>query len=584
MPDTESTEGKAMLIKAIKQYKFWALGSLAMVILVVGTTLWQPQILTKVLEAVSNNDKEKIMDYGIQLIIIAGIGLLAGVVNTIFAAKIAQGVSADLREQTFRKIQSFSYANIEKFNAGNLVVRMTNDVNQVMNLIMILFQILLRVPLLFVGSFILAIQTLPKLWWIIVLLVVVIVLITGVSMGSMGKHFGAFQTLMDKLNGIAKENLRGTRVVKSFVQEKEQAAKFDANSDELLGHNLIVSYIFSAMIPAFTFAAYLAIFGAIWFVSTYVQKEPKDLASIASFMTYMMQIMFAIIMGGMMSMMASRAFISLKRIGEVINTEPVMTFKDVPDQDLIGDLEFDHVTFTYPTDDEPTLEDVSFSIKAGESVGVVGATGAGKSTLAQLIPRLFDPTEGSIKIDGHDLRDLSRNTVRETVSIVLQRAILFSGTIAQNLKHGKADATIDDMKHASAISQAREFIEKMSDVFESPVEERGTNFSGGQKQRMSIARGVIGEPKILILDDSTSALDAKSEKLVQEALAGELPNTTKIIIAQKISSVVHADKILVLDASKLIGVGKHKELIENNATYREIYETQKGSDDINERI
>ena len=579
MPDTESTEGKAMLIKAIKQYKFWALGSLAMVILVVGTTLWQPQILTKVLEAVSNNDKEKIMDYGIQLIIIAGIGLLAGVVNTIFAAKIAQGVSADLREQTFRKIQSFSYANIEKFNAGNLVVRMTNDVNQVMNLIMILFQILLRVPLLFVGSFILAIQTLPKLWWIIVLLVVVIVLITGVSMGSMGKHFGAFQTLMDKLNGIAKENLRGTRVVKSFVQEKEQAAKFDANSDELLGHNLIVSYIFSAMIPAFTFAAYLAIFGAIWFVSTYVQKEPKDLASIASFMTYMMQIMFAIIMGGMMSMMASRAFISLKRIGEVINTEPVMTFKDVPDQDLIGDLEFDHVTFTYPTDDEPTLEDVSFSIKAGESVGVVGATGAGKSTLAQLIPRLFDPTEGSIKIDGHDLRDLSRNTVRETVSIVLQRAILFSGTIAQNLKHGKADATIDDMKHASAISQAREFIEKMSDVFESPVEERGTNFLGGQKQRMSIARGVIGEPKILILDDSTSALDAKSEKLVQEALAGELPNTTKIIIAQKISSVVHADKILVLDAGKLIGVGKHKELIENNATYREIYETQKGSDD-----
>ena len=579
MPDTESTEGKAMLIKAIKQYKFWALGSLAMVILVVGTTLWQPQILTKVLEAVSNNDKEKIMDYGIQLIIIAGIGLLAGVVNTIFAAKIAQGVSADLREQTFRKIQSFSYANIEKFNAGNLVVRMTNDVNQVMNLIMILFQILLRVPLLFVGSFILAIQTLPKLWWIIVLLVVVIVLITGVSMGSMGKHFGAFQTLMDKLNGIAKENLRGTRVVKSFVQEKEQAAKFDANSDELLGHNLIVSYIFSAMIPAFTFAAYLAIFGAIWFVSTYVQKEPKDLASIASFMTYMMQIMFAIIMGGMMSMMASRAFISLKRIGEVINTEPVMTFKDVPDQDLIGDLEFDHVTFTYPTDDEPTLEDVSFSIKAGESVGVVGATGAGKSTLAQLIPRLFDPTEGSIKIDGHDLRDLSRNTVRETVSIVLQRAILFSGTIAQNLKHGKADATIDDMKHASAISQAREFIEKMSDVFESPVEERGTNFSGGQKQRMSIARGVIGEPKILILDDSTSALDAKSEKLVQEALAGELPNTTKIIIAQKISSVVHADKILVLDAGKLIGVGKHKELIENNATYSEIYETQKGSDD-----
>ncbi|MDN6029679.1 MAG: ABC transporter ATP-binding protein/permease [Lactococcus plantarum] len=568
-----------MLIKAIKQYKFWALGSLAMVILVVGTTLWQPQILTKVLEAVSNNDKDKIMGYGIQLLIIAAIGLIAGVINTIFAAKIAQGVSADLREQTFRKIQSFSYANIEKFNAGNLVVRMTNDVNQVMNLIMILFQILLRVPLLFVGAFVLAIQTLPKLWWIIVVLVIVIILITGAAMGNMGKHFGAFQRLMDKLNGIAKENLRGTRVVKSFVQEKEQAAKFDESSDELLGHNLVISYIFSAMIPAFTFAAYIAIFAAIWFVSTYVQKEPKDLAGIASFMTYMMQIMFAIIMGGMMSMMASRAFISLKRIGEVLNTEPAMTFKDTPDVDLTGDIEFHNVSFTYPLDEEATLENISFSVKAGEMVGVVGATGSGKSTLAQLIPRLFDPSKGSITISGHDLRDLNRANLRHTVSIVLQRAILFSGTIAQNLKHGKVDATLDDMRRASSIAQASEFIEKMSDVYESSVEERATNFSGGQKQRMSIARGVIGNPKILILDDSTSALDAKSEKLVQQALAGELADTTKIIIAQKISSVVHADKILVLDDGKLIGMGTHKELLESSEVYREIYNTQKGSED-----
>lgn len=568
-----------MLIKAIKQYKFWALGSLAMVVLVVGTTLWQPQILTKVLEAVSNNDKDKIMGYGIQLLIIAAIGLIAGVINTIFAAKIAQGVSADLREQTFRKIQSFSYANIEKFNAGNLVVRMTNDVNQVMNLIMILFQILLRVPLLFVGAFALAIQTLPKLWWIIVVLVIVIILITGAAMGNMGKHFGAFQRLMDKLNGIAKENLRGTRVVKSFVQEKEQAAKFDESSDELLGHNLVISYIFSAMIPAFTFAAYIAIFAAIWFVSTYVQKEPKDLASIASFMTYMMQIMFAIIMGGMMSMMASRAFISLKRIGEVLNTEPAMTFKDTPDVALSGDIAFNNVSFTYPLDEEPTLEDISFSVKTGEMVGVVGATGSGKSTLAQLIPRLFDPTTGSITISGHDLRDLNRDNLRHTVSIVLQRAILFSGTIAQNLKHGKVDATLDDMRRASSIAQASEFIEKMSDVYESSVEERATNFSGGQKQRMSIARGVIGNPKILILDDSTSALDAKSEKLVQQALAGELADTTKIIIAQKISSVVHADKILVLDDGKLIGMGTHRELLESSDVYREIYNTQKGSED-----
>ena len=213
------------------------------------------------------------------------------------------------------------------------------------------------------------------------------------------------------------------------------------------------------MIPAFTFAAYIAIFAAIWFVSTYVEKAPKDLASIASFMTYMMQIMFAIIMGGMMSMMASRAFISLKRIGEVIHTEPAMYFKDTEDIDLSGDLEFDKVSFSYPSDDELTLENISFSIKAGEMVGVVGATGAGKSTLAQLIPRLFDPTAGTIKIGGHDLREINRHNLRQTVSIVLQRAILFSGTVGQNLKHGKADATEADMTRASAISQAREFID-----------------------------------------------------------------------------------------------------------------------------
>jgi ATP-binding cassette subfamily B multidrug efflux pump len=278
-------------------------------------------------------------------------------------------------------------------------------------------------------------------------------------------------------------------------------------------------------------------------------------------------------------MQASRAAISIKRINEVLDTEPAMTFVDSPDEDLIGKIVFDNVSFTYPHDTEPTLKNVSFEIEPGQMVGVVGATGAGKSTLAQLIPRLFDPQEGSVLIGGRNVKDINQKTLRQTVSIVLQKAILFSGTIADNLRQGAPGASLEKLERAAGIAQAKEFIDRLDETYESQVEERGNNFSGGQKQRMSIARGVIGDPKVLVLDDSTSALDAKSEKLVQEALNHDLKGTTTVIIAQKISSVVKADKILVLDEGRLIGEGTHNELVATNAVYREIYETQKGKEE-----
>ncbi|WP_373757031.1 ABC transporter ATP-binding protein [Streptococcus ferus] len=568
-----------MLIKAIMRYKWYALTSILMISLVVGSALLQPRYLKDVLAAVLENDQDKIYQIGIWLLVIAGVGLIAGALNTVLAAKISQGVSADIREQTFRKIQSFSYANIEEFNAGNLVVRMTNDVNQIQNLVMMLFQVLLRLPILFLGSFILAINTLPELWWVIVGMVVLIFLIVMVTMGVMGPRFAIFQKLLDKINAIAKENLRGVRVVKSFVQEKSQYAKFKTVSNELLGLNLFIGYGFAFMQPALMFVAFFAMYTAIYTVSDLAKTDPMVIGKVASFMTYMMQIIFSIIMVGFMGMQASRAFISLSRLKEVLDTEPAMTFEGTADEDLSGDITFDHVTFTYPKDDEATLKEVSFNIEAGQMIGVVGATGSGKSTLAQLIPRLFDPQEGRIMIGGRDLKTLSRDTLRQTVSIVLQKAILFSGTIADNLRQGQAGADVAAMERAAGIAQAKEFIDRLSDTYDSEVEERGNNFSGGQKQRMSIARGVIGDPKILILDDSTSALDARSEKLVQEALNHDLKDTTTIIIAQKISSVVHADKILVLDEGRLIGQGSHAELVATNAVYREIYETQKGKEE-----
>lgn len=568
-----------MFKKALSAYKLFIFLSLLMTSLMLASSLLQPLYLKDVLNALLSGNREEIYRLGAWLLGFGLVGLLAGGANVTLAAYIAQGVSSDLREKTFRKIQTFSYANIEQFNAGNLVVRMTNDINQVQNLVMKMFQILFRLPILFLGSFILAVVTIPSLWWVIVLMVFLVFFLTGVMMGLMGPRFAKFQVLLEKINSIAKENLRGVRVVKSFVQEREQYQKFTQVSDELLEQNLFIGYAFSIVQPMMMIVGYGAVYLTMWLLSSMIQMDPGLVSSIVSFISYLNQIMFTIIMVGFLGNTVTRAMVSIRRIKEVLDTEPAMTFKNEAEEDLEGSLVFDHVTFTYPTDTEPMLKDISFEVKPGEMIGVVGATGAGKSTLAQLIPRLFDPQEGSIKIGGKDLRDISEASLRKNVSIVLQKAILFKGTIADNLRQGKQNASLPELEQAARIAQASEFINRMEDTYNSQVEERGNNFSGGQKQRMSIARGVVSNPNILILDDSTSALDAKSEKLVQEALNKDLKGTTTIIIAQKISSVVHADKILVLDQGRLIGQGKHADLVATNDVYREIYETQKGKED-----
>lgn len=380
-----------MLIQKIKTYKWQALASLLMTGLMVASSLLQPRYLQEVLGALLTGKYEAIYSIGAWLIGVAVVGLVAGGLNVVLAAYIAQGVSSDLREDAFRKIQTFSYADIEQFNAGNLVVRMTNDINQIQNVVMMTFQILFRLPLLFIGSFILAVQTLPSLWWVIVLMVVLIFGLTAVMMGMMGPRFAKFQTLLERINAIAKENLRGVRVVKSFVQEKEQFAKFTEVSDELLGQNLYIGYAFSVVEPFMMLVGYGAVFLSIWLVAGMVQSDPSVVGSIASFVNYLSQIIFTIVMVGFLGNSVSRAMISMRRIREILDAEPAMTFKDIPDEELVGSLSFENVTFTYPMDKEPMLKDVSFTIEPGQMVGVVGATGAGKSTLAQLIPRLFDP-------------------------------------------------------------------------------------------------------------------------------------------------------------------------------------------------
>ncbi|WP_057737676.1 ABC transporter ATP-binding protein [Liquorilactobacillus uvarum] len=554
-------------------------GAVGAVIVLAVSSLWQPRLLQNIMKAIISDDTAAVRNYGIQLIVLAVIGIIAGIISTYFSAKIAQSVTTDLRADLYNKIQTFSFGNIEKFSSGSLVVRLINDMNQVLNLIMTIFMQLFRIPILFVGAFILGIMTIPRLWWIEVLMVICILGLSGLVFSKMGRFFSKFQKWMDRLNTIAQESMQGIRVVKSFNQEKNEINKFTASSDSIQGLHLSIGYLFSLMIPAFTLISNLMILLAIYFVGIGVTDHPSDLAAIASFISYLMQLMFAIIIGAMTMMMASRGLISLGRIKEVLETQPDVDYKTgAPKEKLDGSVEFRNVSFSYPNSDDLSLHDISFKVKPGETVGIVGATGSGKTTMAQLIPRLYDPTEGTVYVGGSDLRMVNESSLRKAVSYVLQRAILFSGTIAENLRQGKKDASEKELRWASEISQAAEFIDHYEDGFEHKIEERSANLSGGQKQRLSIARGLIGKPQILILDDSTSALDAKSEKKVQEALERDLKKTTVFIIAEKIASVLQADKILVLDKGRLVAVGNHKELLQTSPIYEEIYDAQVSAD------
>lgn len=565
-----------ILMAHFKNYKKEVLSAIISIFIVAFVAVWQPRLLQYVLTAIVQDNQAEVRNYGIQLIILALVGIIAGIVNVYSAARVAQGVTSDLREEVYTKIQNFSFGNIEKFSTGSLVVRLINDMNQVTNMIMTIFMQVFRVPLILIGAFILGIITVPRLWWLEVLMVVLIMGITGIIFKKMGSLFDRVQDLMDKINTQAKENLQGVRVVKSFNQEGQEIDKFNQTSDNLNNVNLKIGYLFSTVIPSFELIAYVIIAATIYLIGGSILDHPSDIAVISSYVTYIMQLLYAIMIGSFVMSIFARGGVSLKRIKEVLETQPDVVFKDdAPAEELDGDVEFDNVTFAYPDADKPILKNISFKVKSGEMVGIVGATGSGKSSLAQLLPRLYDPTEGTVRIGGHDLRDVNEKSLRDTVSYVLQRAILFSGTIASNLRQGKADATNYELERASQIAQAQEFISRYKDTFDHEVEERSSNYSGGQKQRLSIARGVVGKPKILILDDSTSALDAKSEKLVQEALEKELKNTTTFIIAEKIVSVMNADKIIVLDNGRLVAQGTHQELLKNSPIYQEIYATQK---------
>lgn len=563
----------------VRNYRIPVLGSVISLIIAAFCSLLQPWLLQDTLNCLMKNDAAGIKRYGIFLLLLAAIGVVCGILNIWFAAKTAQGVTSDVREQLYRKIQSFSFSNIEKFSVGTLIVRLINDMNQVTNIIMTTLMQVLRMPIILIGSFVMGIVTLPRYWWVQILLLLIVSLVLFFVFPSLDKLFSKYQVWFDECNTVARESMQGVRVVKSFNQQDQETEKFTASSNELNQLNIKIGYVFSILMPSFTLVVCIGTALIVYLVGKNIGLYPKDISAISSYVGYLSQMLSNLAFGGMMLAQYSRGLVSLKRIDEVIETEPDLKFNhEESNVDLKGSVEFDDVSFKYPGSSKETLSHVSFKVDPGETVGIVGRTGSGKSTLVSLLVRLYDPTSGTVRLGGCDLRDVNERKLRKMAALVQQKALLFSGTIADNLRQGDENATEEDMERAIEISQAKEFIDKYPDRFEHVVEERSANFSGGQQQRLSIARGIIGKPKVLILDDSTSALDAESEKKVQAGLEQKLGDATVFIIAEKIFSVMHADKILVMDDGKIKAMGTHEELLLTSPLYQEIYETQRAGE------
>lgn len=496
-----------------KRYKKDVILALIAIFISAFSSLYQPKLLENIQKAIMADNRASVIRDGIWLIVLGLIAIVAGIFNVYFAARVAQGVTSDLREETYAKIQSFSFGNIEQFSAGSLTTRLINDMNQIMNMIMQLFMQMLRMPILIVGSFIFCIVIIPRYWWATVLMVALIMGFGVFVLKRMNALFGKYQVKMDEISNHAQETLQGVRVVKSFNQGPQEVEKFNKTSNKLNDYNIVIGYWFSAVMPAFQLIAYLVITLVVFLIGKNIAAHPSDVTVVSPFVNYVLTLLWTIMIAGMTMMQFSRANISLGRIKEVLDTEPAIKFNENASvEKLGGSVEFNDVTFTYPDGDAPTLKDISFKVDAGEMIGIVGATGSGKSTLAQLIARLYDPDKGEVKIGGHNLKDVNETALRKTVAFVLQKAILFSGTVASNLRQGNNCAKLHELQRAAGMAQASEFIERYNDSYDHEVEERSANFSGGQKQRLSIARGLVAKAPILILDDSTSALDAESEK------------------------------------------------------------------------
>lgn len=569
------------LLPLLKPYKALAIAAPLCMVLEVTMDLFQPRLLQHIVdEGIAKRDLAVVIHSGAMMLYFAIMGILAGAGCCVMAVLSAQGFGADLRTKLITTVQRFSFGNLDELQSGPLITRLTNDVQQVQDMVMMAQRIVVRAPAILVGSVVMAILTSPRLALIFLPLVPLMAAILAWTLRLTYPLYGEVQRRLDRLNTTLQENLSGVRVVKAFGRSAYEEERFGATNEALAEKNIEAGRIGALIMPLMMLALNAGIVATLWFGGVSVSTGELQVGQVLAFVNYLSQTLMALMAMSMVLTRLARSEASAERLGEVLGSEPYVQFNAAravatAPLEIRGRIAFENVTFRYNgPESDSVLCDISFTARPGKTLAILGATGSGKSTLVQLMARFYDATQGRVTIDGIDVRDFPEATLHHNIGIALQESVLFSGTIRDNITYGKPDAAEEEMLAAARAAQADDFIRNLPAGYDTLVGQRGVNLSGGQKQRIAIARALLPGPRILILDDSTSAVDVRTEARIQDALTAAHAGQTRVIVAQRISAVVGADQILVLDDGRLVANGTHQELLETSAVYREIYESQ----------
>lgn len=570
------------LLKYLSVYKWLVFAVIGLVFIQSMADLFLPTLMADIIDkGVVTGDTPYIWKIGGFMLLVSSLGATASVIASYYSSKAAMGLGRDIRRKVFNHVGKFSLQEFDEVGTASLITRTTNDITQVQQVVIMMLRMVVSAPIMLIGGVIMAVSKDAKLSLVIVATMPVLI---GSVLLILKKGVPLFQTVqerLDRLNLVLRENLTGIRVIRAFNRETEEKVRMKQANKELTDVSIKVNKVMAFMMPVMMLVMNLTVVGIIWFGGIRIDNGAMQIGDLMAFIQYVMQIMFALVMASMMFVMIPRAAVSAKRINEVLEMKPSFLDEGTEKADRErGTLEFEHVTFSYPGAEEPALSDISFTAKPGEITAIIGGTGSGKSTLVNLIPRFYDILSGSIRVNGVDIRKASQDEIRSKIGFVPQKAILFTGTIADNIRFGKQDASQDEMEHAAAIAQADDFIGKMKEGYAAEIEQGGSNLSGGQKQRLSIARALIRKPDLYIFDDSFSALDFKTDAKLRAALKDETKNATVLLVAQRVSTVVDANRIIVLDEGRIVGLGTHQELLATNDVYREIALSQLSEEEI----
>ncbi len=569
-----------LLFRYLRTYRWLLVGVLVFQFASALATLYLPRLNADIIDnGVAQGDTAYIWGHGAWMLLIALGQIIASITATFFAARAAMAMGRDIRRDVFERVSGFSEREVSRFGAGTLITRNTNDVQQIQMLAMMAATMLVTAPLLAIGGVIMAVQQDPGLSWIIAVSVPLLLIVAIAIISRMVPLFRQYQTKLDAVNRVMREQLTGVRVVRAFVRERIEEARFRLANTDIMILGRKVGSLFVVLFPLAMLVLNVTVVGVIWFGGIEVDAGNVQIGTLFAFMQYVGQILMGVLMAAFMTIMIPRAAVSADRVGEVLASDEALERPTHPISDFSapGTVEFDGVSFQYPGAESPVLDAISFTASPGQTLAVVGSTGAGKTTLVSLIPRLFDTTEGTVRVGGVNVREADLDAMWKQIGYVPQRAFLFTGTIATNLRFGREEATDEELWAALEIAQAKDFVEEMGGL-DARIAQGGANVSGGQRQRLSIARAIVAAPDVLVFDDSFSALDVATDARLRRALWDKLPHVTKIVVAQRVSSITDADRIIVLEDGRVVGDGTHEQLVAQNDTYREIVESQLGVD------